>query len=121
LEYPLDEVALEPNAFFSRPKIPPLIGEIPEKAVPRLKETAHFGAPEVSPRLPSIANAIGLAIVNVIPPAIERARVAAESALPISSLYPTLGVMLPSERESQTSADPFPVPVVTGRDASADK
>jgi hypothetical protein len=49
LEYPLDEVALEPNAFLSRPKIPPLIGEIPENAVPTLKEIAHFGAPELSP------------------------------------------------------------------------
>lgn len=49
-EYPLDELALEPNAFLSRPKIdPPLKGEIPEKAVPRLTETAHFGAPELSP------------------------------------------------------------------------
>ena len=50
LEYPLDEDALEPNAFLSRPKIdPPLIGEIPENAVPRLTDTAHFGAPELSP------------------------------------------------------------------------
>jgi len=50
LEYPLDEVALEPKAFLSRPKIePPLIGEIPEKAVPRLTENVHLGAPEVSP------------------------------------------------------------------------
>jgi hypothetical protein len=49
LEYPLDEVALEPNAFLRRPKIPPLIGEIPENAVPMLTETAHFGAPELSP------------------------------------------------------------------------
>jgi len=50
LEYPLDEVALEPKAFLSRPKIePPLIGEIPENAVPRLTENVHLGAPEVSP------------------------------------------------------------------------
>ena len=50
LEYPLDEVALEPNAFLSRPKIePPLIAEIPENAVPRLTENVHLGAPEVSP------------------------------------------------------------------------
>jgi hypothetical protein len=64
---------------------------------------------------------IGLAIENATPPAIERASVAAESALPISWLYPALGVTLPSEREIQTSADPLPVPVVTGSDASADK
>jgi hypothetical protein len=50
LEYPLDEVALDPNAFLSRPKIdPPVTGEIPENAVPKLTETAHFGAPELSP------------------------------------------------------------------------
>jgi hypothetical protein len=50
LEYPLDDVALEPNAFFKRPKIePPLIGEMPEYAVPRLTEKVHFGAPGVSP------------------------------------------------------------------------
>jgi len=50
LEYPLDEVALEPKAFLSRPKIePPLIGEIPENAVPRLTESVQLGAPEVSP------------------------------------------------------------------------
>jgi hypothetical protein len=49
LEYPLDEVALEPNAFLSRPKIPPLIGEIPENAVPKLTETAHLGAPALNP------------------------------------------------------------------------
>jgi len=31
LEYPLDDVALEPNAFLRRPKIePPLSGEMPE-------------------------------------------------------------------------------------------
>jgi hypothetical protein len=29
--------------------------------------------------------------------------------------------MLPTEREIHTSAEPLPVPVVMGRDASADK
>jgi hypothetical protein len=64
---------------------------------------------------------IGYAIENAIPPATERAKTAAESALPISALYPKLGVTRPSEREIQTSAEPLPVPVVKGRDASADK
>jgi hypothetical protein len=50
LEYPLDEVALEPRAVLSRPKSePPLMGEIPENAVPRLTEKVHLGAPDVSP------------------------------------------------------------------------
>jgi hypothetical protein len=50
LGYPLAEVALEPNAFLKRPKIePPVIGEIPENAVPTLTENVHLGAPEVNP------------------------------------------------------------------------
>jgi hypothetical protein len=49
-EYPLDDVALEPKTFLSRPNIePPLIGEIPENAVPKLTENVHLGAPEVIP------------------------------------------------------------------------
>jgi len=80
-------VALEPKVFLIRPKIePPLIGEIPENAVPKLTETAHLGAPDVNPRLPSNARLIGPSTTNATPPATERARRAAESGVRISAL-----------------------------------
>jgi hypothetical protein len=42
LEYPLDDVALEPNAFLRRAKSePPLTDEIPPYAVPKLTEIVH--------------------------------------------------------------------------------
>ena len=50
MEYPLEDVARDPNAFLSRPNSdPPAMDDIPENAVPTPTENVHFGLPGVRP------------------------------------------------------------------------